>query len=216
MTPGRASYEVLSSLINRLLALDPETLEQLAAFEGDRVEVEVAGPDGDTALRLWIRFGDQGITIAEPQESEDGESRRGRVVISGPPLALIGIMTNQRSNQPIPPEVSISGDVAVAQRLQSVLRRLRIDWEELLAPYLGDVGAHEFSRHARSTWRWGSQAVESLLQDSVEFLVEEVRLLPERHDVQTHSDAVDDLRDDVERLQQRVERMLRQTMEPRS
>ena len=202
------TLELLSSFVNGVLALDAEVFEQLSEFEHELLEVQVEGVDDSPAMRLWIRFGERGINIEPAGSASDEEPLAPSVVISGPPLALLGIVTSPDADRPIPPGVSITGEVMVAQRLQVVMRRLRIDWEELLSRYVGDVGAHEMARHARSGWQWGTRAVESLMRDCAEYLVEEVRRLAEPHEVRAFADAVDDLRDDVERLQLRVQRLL--------
>jgi ubiquinone biosynthesis protein UbiJ len=65
--------------------------------------------------------------------------------------------------------------------------------------------AGELARHARQFFE---ASRETLFQDSGEYLQEEARLLPTRIEVAYFLGDVDRLRDDVERLQARVQRLI--------
>ena len=73
-----------------------------------------------------------------------------------------------------------------------------------MSRYLGDVAAHEVARHARSARDWAREALESLSADLAEYLVEESRMVAEGRELARFADAVDALRDDLERLDARV------------
>ncbi|MBI3774144.1 MAG: SCP2 sterol-binding domain-containing protein [Gammaproteobacteria bacterium] len=84
---------------------------------------------------------------------------------------------------------------------------LDIDWEEHLSRFTGDVIAHQVGNAARSSQRWAQQSGAALLQDAGEYLKYERELLPDRAQVETFMQHVDVLRDDVERLEARVQRL---------
>jgi len=86
-----------------------------------------------------------------------------------------------------------------------LLKRADLDWEELLSRYTGDVIAHQIGNLARSLTRWSKDAGARLGQDLAEYLLFESALLPPRLEVETFLDAVDQLRNDVDRLAARLQ-----------
>ena len=65
----------------------------------------------------------------------------------------------------------------------------------------------------RAAGRWGRQSADNLSLDLKEYLQEEARLLPSRYEIEEFLDQADTLRDDVERLAARVERLSRRSGE---
>jgi ubiquinone biosynthesis protein UbiJ len=103
--------------------------------------------------------------------------------------------------------VSVSGNPVLAQDFQRLLRLAWPDWEEELARLVGDVAAHQLGSAARTLFRWGRDAGATLRRDIAEFLTEESRDLPSRHEVEEFLDAVDALRSDAERAEVRLSRL---------
>ena len=91
-----------------------------------------------------------------------------------------------------------------------------IDWEELLSSYLGDPISHQLGNVSRGAKRWGRQAGDTLTQDLAEYLTEEGRFTPRRGELDAFVTAVDGLREDADRLEQRVRRLLDRRAETES
>ena len=102
------------------------------------------------------------------------------------------------------------GDIALATRLQRIVTRMDVDLEEALAQRIGDIPAHELSRGLRGLGDWMRAAGTALLTDVSEYLRYEAGATPVAEDVERFSNAVDAIRDDVERLEARVARLERQ------
>ena len=81
-----------------------------------------------------------------------------------------------------------------------------IDWEELLSKVIGDVAAHQVGRSIRGLTHWGERASDSLQPDLAELLQHEMRVLPQRIDIEQFLDDVDTLRADFERFELRLSR----------
>jgi len=193
----RAALEIL---VNRLLALDPETAESFARFEGRVIDLEIRG----TGLRLRFVPGRGRIQLLGDAD------RPPDALVRATPGALLGM---QLSREPVEGlfrgEVTFLGDTALAQGFFRTLGRLEIDWEELLAGVVGDPLAHAFGRLVRSGRAQLEDTLAVLRQDVSEYLTEEARLLPTRAEVETFGEAVERLRDDVERLEARIRRLER-------
>ena len=189
--PAAALAAGLETALNRYLSLDPDLFPLLAELAGVVIAIEPQG----LGLTLYLFPDAQGIRIAD---AYDGEPT---VRIRGAPLALLQQWRGQ------PAELAIEGDAVIARRFQTVLNRLDIDWEEQLAQVVGDHAAHQLGRFWRALQGWGRQTSTTLLQDGGEYLQHELRVLPPRSAVEAFLSAVDDLREDVGRLEARVIRL---------
>lgn len=189
------------ALINRLLGLDPEGAARLAKAQGRVLRVELIGfgvhfhivPEA-AALRL---FGDY---ETEPD-----------CLVRATPAALLGMaLAEHREDEVFSGAVKIEGDNGLAQLIGDVIKGLDIDWEEQLSTFFGDTLAHRVGQQARASQRWAERTGETLQQDLREYLIEEGRLLPSETEMNGFLSGVDRLRDDVARLEARIDRLTQQ------
>jgi len=106
-------------------------------------------------------------------------------------------------------EVVVGGHAEFAQAIELVVRNARWDAEEDLARVFGDIAAHRIVSAARGLMRMQAQAVHSFTHNLKDYLVEERAFVANRSDVEAFTRDVDVLRDDAERLAQRVARIQR-------
>lgn len=106
--------------------------------------------------------------------------------------------------------LEIVGDVHLGQRLQHLLTEIEFDWEELLAPLIGDIATQQISKGVRATGSFVGHCIESLSFSSGEFLQEELKITPTQGEISRFIDNVEKLRDAVERLDARLCRIERQ------
>ena len=205
MTVRALPFGLLDRLVGRALDLDPETRDALAGFSGKVVDVEVVGAG---AIRLRI---EDGGVRTEPRDGDCAEPRdegcAADVTLRGAPLSLLRFALagdREREALILGGEVGLRGDIALATRLQRIAARMDLDLEEALARRIGDVPAHEIVRGARGLGGWMRDAGAALLADVSEYLRHEAAMAPGREDVEWFAHAVDDLRDDVERLEARI------------
>lgn len=203
MSVGRVTVAGIQAAVNRLLALDPEFAEGVAEFEGTVLEIHLQGVD----QRIQLYPSAAGISVV----SVDGERREGvvpDVTISGPPFTLLRLLGSLESvDGVLPPDVTISGELQLVQRLTRLAKRARFDWEEPLSKLLGDPVAHELGRGIRGLVAQVRIAADTLTWDVGEYLREERRLVPTRLEVDDFAAGVDTTRDDVERLEVRIARL---------
>lgn len=102
-------------------------------------------------------------------------------------------------------EIEVAGDAEFIAAINQVARNLRWDVEEDLSRVFGDVAAHRMAQSGRTLQRWGEQAVENTGRSFAEYWTEEQPLIASRHDLDGFNRAVDQLRDDVARLEKRLE-----------
>lgn len=186
------------SLINGLLALDPEGAIALAPLQGRVLRVELMG----LGLHLYLVPEAQALRLFGNYDAEPD------CLVRATPAALLGMaMAHHREDEVFHGAVSIDGDNGLAQAIGQVFSDLDIDWEEQIAKLVGDGLAQRIGAQARSARQWGARTSSVLNEDLHDYLIEEGRVLPSKPEMQTFLDEVDRLRDDVARLEARLERL---------
>lgn len=104
-------------------------------------------------------------------------------------------------------DIEIAGDTDFAAAIHHVARNLRWDVEEDLSRVFGDIAAHRMAETGRTLNRWGAQALENTGRAFAEYWTEERPLIAGRRDLDEFNRAVDALRDDVARLEKRIENL---------
>jgi ubiquinone biosynthesis protein UbiJ len=123
--------------------------------------------------------------------------------ITATPSALIEMAQTKRAG----PNISISGNAHLAQTLQQVMSSLTIDWEGLLAEHLGDLAAKQISTAFDKFKHFTQRFVSTTLADTVDYLVDEKKLLPSQIEADQIHKAVTTLRYDTDRLEARIRRL---------
>ena len=202
MTFSGVAYAGLEEAINRYLRLDPGTSARMAQLHGRVIAFEVVGLGRTLYL---IPTPSRLLVLADFEGEPDCRLR-------GTPIALAR-MGDQRASSDLlfTGEVEINGDTELAHRFGKILAAMDIDWEEQLSHLTGDIIAHRIGNTTRATLHWGAKAWDTLGRDIQEYLQEELRLLPDRSEIERFLSGVETLRDDVERMQARVNRLQSKT-----
>lgn len=188
-----------SKTLNNVLAQDPDFLAAVAPLAGRCFCIQVHGLG--VTFYLYIKQAVVELTTALPEQEPD-------VSIAGPPLALIKLLTHSGSLQATQQSgVRLQGDLHVARQLSELLSGVDVDWEGILAQYIGDMPAYHFGGAFRRWSKWRRRTYDVWQMALTEYLQEEKYALPTRVEVEHFLDRVDVLRDAVERLDARVARL---------
>jgi ubiquinone biosynthesis protein UbiJ len=101
----------------------------------------------------------------------------------------------------------MKGDMELAHEISYLARHLSWDYEEDLSKVVGDVAAHRLAAGARGLARWSREAGKRTAQGAAEYWTEESPLIASRIKVEDFVREVSELRDAVERLEKRVDRL---------
>ncbi|MGE0115570.1 MAG: SCP2 domain-containing protein [Steroidobacteraceae bacterium] len=134
--------------------------------------------------------------------------------LSGSPLGLLNLATQQTASSLSGSSVRIEGDAEVAQGFSELLKQARPDFEEELSRVVGDVAAHQMGNTVRSLLGFGRRVGDTFLQNMGEYLSEESRDVPSKTEADEFNRDVDSLRDDVERFEARLNALERKTRNP--
>lgn len=190
--------EKIEALLNRALLLDAQTHRRFCAHAGRRIRIELT----DLEIDFVFSIHESGIELASPAEQPVD------VTISGRIASLLGLLGRRDASSSLfPKDIQIRGDVHLAQELQTLLQGMEIDWEEYASRWIGDTAARKLCNLARANVRWWQETRLTLRDNLSEYLRFEVELLPDRLLVNEFNNGVDAVRDDTERLQQRIARL---------
>ena len=182
---------------NRLLRLDRETLQRLGDLDGRVICIEFR----DLGRRIYLHPSEAGFRMSETAVQSPAVTLRGSVTV----FARLGL--GGAGAEVAPGDLEIEGDVALCQKMQRILQRLDLDWEEPLARLFGDPLGHALGQGLRAAHAWHVQAFKTMSADAAEYLREEARLVPTRRELDGFFDSVDTLRADVDRLEARIRRL---------
>lgn len=200
-TPAPAP-SLIERLLNRLLHLDDETRQRLVRYAGSLVALDFQ----NTSQILFIRITAEGLTIVETTDTKPD------VTIRGTPGQLFAYLMAMKNDEPgSAGTIEITGNIALAQKLAGIARELDPDWEEQLAVWLGDVPARHTANAVRHFAKNSAYAMKTAGNNMGEYLRHESGLVPAPDEVKRFINAVDVLRNDVERLNLRINRLTQLT-----
>lgn len=187
----------LEKLLNQALRLDQTGSRLFKPLSGRVVHIELQ----DLELHFMLFPDSENMIVLSHYEGEIDTQ------IIGTPLTLLRLLFDSTTVLTEHPEVVIHGNFNVAQQLLRALQGLNLDWEESVAQWLGDIPAHHVGTWARRSHQYAQELTHSLQLNLSEFLQEESRTLPAPAEMELFLNSVDTLRDDLERLEQRVRRL---------
>ena len=178
---------------------DQETLDELAVLYGKVIQLELINT---TQPVISLIIGEQGIQV------DTDYAGTGDVLIRGTPLNLLAYMRSfGQGRTTVTGDLEIKGDLGLAQDFQRLLHRFEVDWEEQAAQLVGDTLARKTSNIVQMGVDFLRQLKNKIELDLSEYALYETEVLPDREEVERFNNSVDVLRDDLERLKQRLHRI---------
>tara|TARA_R110002167_G_scaffold148118_14_gene341002 strand:+ start:497 stop:1171 length:675 start_codon:yes stop_codon:yes gene_type:complete len=197
--------------INSALAMSPGSQKQLKNLEGCILKIQLKGLN--TCFYFGIGKLDQQNKLAEPNNSEFkyrvqlvDQIDSADVTITASPLSFIKLISQKNKTTLFQEkEIVLEGDSVRTQQILTFLASLKIDWDGLLATFIGDVPAHLLGTSIRSGLMWGFNFSQSLIRDTEEFIKYELRLLPDNKRAKKQFSAITKLSEEVEKLKSRFD-----------
>jgi len=179
--------------LNHLLEAEPWARERLAPFAGESLEMRAPPLP---RLCFTITAGgrlDAARSAAEPS-----------LIITIRPDALAAAV---KGEDHLLRSIDVAGNAELAGEVMFLARHLRWDVAEEAAKFVGDVAAHRLVALARDAAAWHADAARRIAGSFVEYAVEERQLLVKRVALEEVVAAHTRLRDGLERLEKRIERL---------
>jgi len=126
------------------------------------------------------------------------------VQISGSLISFTNLLRDNSSDALRDGSIGINGDVAVAQKFQKLFEMIKPDIEEELSHVVGDVMANNIVKFSKKTGVWMINTRDILQENIKEYLQEEIKLMPSKYEFNFFSKEVSKIRDDIERLEKKI------------
>lgn len=181
---------LLAGILNHLLAQAPALQAELADLRGRtlRLELPIAA-----AVVVVTEDGLLAESHAAPEST-----------LTMPARFFVTRFTDRHAASR---QVRISGDAELAGKAGNVLAGLQWDAAEDLSLLIGDILAHRVSRVAANLLEAPKEMGQRMAVSLVEYVRDERKILPQKYDVADFCDQVDTLRDDIARLEKRLQRL---------
>ncbi|MFQ5634771.1 MAG: SCP2 domain-containing protein [Gammaproteobacteria bacterium] len=192
-----------AALLNRGIHSRREAAELCESLVGKSLVVRIAGlPFGPLAVRIAASY--QGVMLTA---ADDGSAGPADATISGTAIELQRLMFADSEASIRDGRVSVDGDIDIAEKFRELLLTARPDLEERLAAWVGESAAFQVTNLARDFGDWALDTAEEVAWRAREYLQDDARHLPTPEEANEFCAAVDDLANDVERLEARIERL---------
>jgi len=155
----------------------------------------------DTALTMYFEINDTVISLTTDSAAQPD------VIITGSLLTLARMAGSSGERAVRDGSLELTGDPEMAHAFQQLLAFAKPDVEEELSALIGDAGAHRAGEIMRGIGSWAKGARRTLGANIREYLQEESGDLPSRHEVERFAQQVSSLRDDVARLEARLNKL---------
>lgn len=188
----------LEALLNRAIASDPVAEARLAALDGRHLSVQL-DPPGVTLALHWMQ-GELRLAAGQGEPAD--------LALRASPGVLLGQLLRALSGQtPQAHGMQVSGDAELARVLAEVARHYRPDPGPLLRPLFGEVIGQSLAEGLAGAARLARRGLQRLAENGSDYLREESRVLISHSEQSELIDAIETLRDDVERAEVRLQRL---------
>ena len=188
----------IENVLNRGLPRSPRAQQLCAELAGRRIAIEAPA-----IARLLVESTGNSLRVTR------GSSTAADVEIVGGPLSLLALGGSAADRPLSRREIEVRGDAELAEKFRELARLLAPDPEEELSILVGDVAAHRVGRLARGALDWTRNAAATLLRDAGEYFSHERGDLVSREEGEQFLRGVDALREDLDRLDARLELLQR-------
>jgi ubiquinone biosynthesis protein UbiJ len=179
-------------ILNHLLAQNNWALQRLARFQGKTARFDIA-----PFSFACVIFADGSLQSVDSTTDVDA-------LCVVPPSLLPRLATHDQNAHN---EIRSEGDTALLTEIFFLSRNLRWDAAEHLSSFTGDIVAERLVQTFHTARQQMLDAVANLSQATAEYVTEERPLISKPLQVSGFIQQVDTLRDDLARLEQRIDRL---------
>jgi ubiquinone biosynthesis protein UbiJ len=180
--------------INHVLQAEPWAMVELAKHAGKVVLMKL--PVGNLCFELTPKGSLTALTHFEAPSLE--------LEVSAEILSALAGSSGGLREQAMK-SVKITGDADLAQLLGRLAGQIRWEYEEDLAHFIGDAPANFAVRQGKKFISAGRSAASDLLENVVEYVSEERKVLLNKRDFMIRKNELNALRDAVDRMEKRIQ-----------
>lgn len=190
-----AALLLLETAINQALKTDLQTIARLQELQNKKIKLNII----DWNVVFFIIPQHNGI------ELHTHISGPADTIITGKLQNLVHIgLSQDKKNAMRDHQIQFSGDAHTGIAMQQILSHIDIDWEEQLSRLVGDTPATFISKGLRAAVNIGKSLLSSIQRNAEEYIHHEAKLCPKREDLESFYQDISTLRDDVDRLEAKL------------
>lgn len=178
--------------LNHLISAETWAKNRLRPYSGNQVLID-SGP-----LQLLLAVDSAGLFTPGSADQPAG------VTITLPGDTAFKFLLDRKS---VFQSAKLSGSADFAEALAFIFRNLRWDVEADLAKVVGDIPARRLEMLRVRTFGQSREALSRVAQNVTEYATEESGALVSRRDIESFGREVDVLRDDLARLEKRIQQL---------
>jgi ubiquinone biosynthesis protein UbiJ len=197
VNPLEAALRPIANVLNKNIRSTTPARELCRTLDGTVVAVRVR----NTSLATWFIVHNDCLELTTECHAEPD------VIITGSLITLARMAGEAGVGALRDGSMELTGDAHLANEFQQLLEYAKPDIEEELSGVVGDVAAHRLGEIARGVSDWTRNASSTMGANIREYLQEESRDVPSRYEVDRFAGNVNTLRDDVDRLEARIDRL---------
>jgi ubiquinone biosynthesis protein UbiJ len=201
---------LLDGAVARALAESPRATELIEALRGRRLAIEITG----TPWRVLIESTGRTLKLLRPGSAAAPADSRADATIIGGPVSLLALTGDDPQAVIRRGDARIEGDADIAQQFRELGLLLRPDLESHMARLLGRSGAHIAMRGLSAAADWTRTAAWTQVRNTAEYLAHESGDLVSRPEAEHYLRGVDQLREQLDRIEARLQIIERRTGAP--
>lgn len=195
------SLKKISAALNKIFATDPYVFSQFAALEQKTLRVTLL----KTPFDLIVTFHQEGIALTSATVHDQAT-----VQLSATPSNLLRFArTKEHTQMLMEQKIQIKGDMDLLMQIKKIEQQLSIDWEGLLAEYLGDFTANRLCSLLKYTKEKITDHLNLLRSDTLDWLHDDLQCLPRVVEANHFYQGVRTLRRDIDRFEARLKQSRR-------
>ena len=190
---------IVTRLLNHLVNQNDWARDQLQPYSGKTVLFDVP----PVRMKLAV-LEDGGLAAA-------GEAAIASATVTLPLSAAMRILAGDAHAETL---ATIEGDTELAVTLSRVLRNMQWEYEEDLSKVIGDAPAHQLAQFGRKAASEVRKQTLNIADMFAEYWQEERPLIAKKRHVSHFTQEVEELRDEVERMEKRLDKLQAASITP--
>lgn len=192
----------VQKLVNDALTYDLSASEKLQALAGKTLVLQVSEP----AAAISVTVESNGFIFLQTGALTPCDAQ-----VAGKAKNLFAVFrAEDRTAAMMEHEIQIQGDTRTFFAIQDVMSHLDVDWEMAIADKIGDLAAHSVAQGLRFFGQMAKNHFDSFQRTSKNYFREESQLFVPDSLWQSHSAAVNKVKQDADRIAAKLRRLEQQ------
>ncbi len=183
---------IIQKIISQSLPLDPDTQRSLETIDGKVIAIKVQQPPIEFALSIV----DRDIQLLRVFDADADVTLEASLSDFIAMQANAEVIDNGRFR--------VTGDQQLAKDFALIVYRSEVDWQDALAPFLGETVVHKLGEVAKRFGLWAGDTKAHMREDTKDYLQEETDLLVSPNQVSSFAKQLETATNDVQSLEERI------------